>query len=314
METTATLDTLLSPEEVIIQLNKAYELMITQFSMGDLSRSFFRGSVNKYSYRIIATGIISTENIGTSTTFRNRIENPTDEDRKLLIEDAYKSLICQIYNYITFIPNYIKRAAERMEEIGKKEYTGLMQTKSGKSQVDNTKEDYQGEKNHYQWVRDDGINLGLSLDEITNTPESSEVKQFKAVLERTVNSNYPLGILGPAFVLQELSARRAEISSTSLALNMKRYSGIPNIENAVSTFEEHAKADVVDIRDLIERILVMTPDLGDFQGDFRSMITSANDVAVIYPTIYNNLPLPRFRDYLRTLSKESQNIVTHKNN
>ena len=96
------------------------------------------------------------------------------------------------------------------------------------------------ESGHDQWLADDLRALGVSNYELaTSTPlpaAAAYLTQFRAAAVGPC----PIGVWGIAYVLEGLG----ETIAGPIADNLRKFSGIANVDNAVSFFARHGEADV----------------------------------------------------------------------
>ncbi len=92
---------------------------------------------------------------------------------------------------------------------------------------------------HGDWIIADLQALGVPREPVVRAPPSGDSKGYTEWLKFVTTGDTPVALLGAAFTREYVAIRRAG----EAARNMVRYSGIPNIENAVSFLSGHADAD-----------------------------------------------------------------------
>lgn len=161
----------------------------------------------------------------------------------------YLNFLTQTYHYVINTPKTLSVVAHRLEGHRNPTYQMIR-----KRFLEHSKE----EKGHHFWILDDAKALGYAPDAIKNAVPSPAVCAYNAYSYFVATSNHPIGISGQAFILEGFSEKIGPIILNHLIERSK----IPNITDAVSFIEAHAKADVGHMASLrnILRIIVDEDD------------------------------------------------------
>jgi len=293
------------PEQTIELLEVEVNNMIACMRQNDLFRGFLDGSVDIEGYRRVAHKVVNNYGIELTPELEERINNPAREDIVALNTSAYTEWLPQVVNYIKHNPGFIRTAAQTMEELvgkGRHEYWIphhlLKNEKTGAELniIEACYIDTGEETGHHLYAAKDALALGVALDTVFGTPQNQAVQDYLSALDTAVRSDTPLGFEGAAYILTKWAAMRGNSSIHRMYHKLIERSGIPNIENAVSVWELHAKVDQHHIQDQTNEILATPLKYGDHQA----MVDMAQKIGRAYARIPRHLPLNSFAGHLRS--------------
>lgn len=146
-----------------------------------------------------------------------------------ILKDHYISWGKQTYLYVQETPPNLLKSARRMKRWGRKHaaVAELLLTKSAE------------EQRHHEWILSDLRVLGCSREEVEQATPCLAVQCYIATYRFHAEQGSPYAILGPAMILEVLSALRA----TKAAANLVMRSEIPGISNAISFISLHGQLD-----------------------------------------------------------------------
>ena len=204
------------------------------------------------------------DRLESDTPFKNLVDGKVDLD-------FYIRFLIQTYHYVRFTPYSLKLAADSLYGHPSPIYQSLRQR---------FKEHQADEEGHDQWVLNDLRNLGQDPGIVERVLPSDEVAAYNAYSKFVVKSSSPVAILGEAFMLEGISQRYG----TSMAQNLARRSGIPNVANAVSFLKGHGHTDQGHMAEL-RHVLELISD----EHDWESILLCAKVVSQLYAAMIDGL-------------------------
>jgi pyrroloquinoline quinone (PQQ) biosynthesis protein C len=181
----------------------------------------------------------------------------------------YKGLLVQVTKYVAESANLLGEAGRQLAE-REPELSRLLLQKAPE------------EAGHQNWAYNDLDAMGVSRDEADAVPRAPATDAYLA-FNKFIVREYPAGFLGTALVLETLSVARA----ATAARNLCRFSGIPNVENAVSFLESHGALDEGHVEELLS-LLEALP-----RGELLAQVQlCAEVVGFLHPSLI--VPFPQF--------------------
>lgn len=176
----------------------------------------------------------------------------------------YAAFLEQTYHYVRWTRPLLARAGERLTALGRS--PALAEVFHRKAAE---------ETGHERWALSDLHALGRGIRRMA---PSVAVQAYIAWNRFTVEAGNPLGFLGTAYVLEALSAGRAQRAVDNLLAR----SEIPRIHEAVTFLQGHAEADEHHIAEL-GAMLAEVPD----PADQEAIALSARITGAVYGGIFS---------------------------
>lgn len=161
-----------------------------------------------------------------------------------LPKQQYVAYLTQVVHQVRDSAPMLARAAERLEQLGRRRLAEIFLRKSGE------------ENGHDAWALEDLAALGVCREAALSSPRSSAVRAYGAWLRHCTEAA-PTAVLGLAFTLELFGSARA----ARAAENLVRRAPIENITAAVRFLRAHGAADEDHLRAFAEPFAEITdPD------------------------------------------------------
>ncbi|MGK4008179.1 iron-containing redox enzyme family protein [Sorangium sp. So ce1036] len=154
----------------------------------------------------------------------------------------YSSFLEQTYQYVRWTRPLCERCGVRLIEAGGGPLASLFLRKAAE------------ESGHEQWALDDLSALGHEPRAARRSALLPATRAYIAWNRCCAETGTPEAFLGTAYVLEALSARRADRTATHLVAR----SGIPGIEGAVRFLRGHGGADAAHMHELLSELAAVS--------------------------------------------------------
>lgn len=175
---------------------------------------------------------------------------------------VYVACLTQFYHHVGVTVRHLQTAAATLRRRG--EYAEIAASFRAHALE---------ERGHERLAALDLRALGVPASQLAGTRPSRAVAAYKAINEHIVSSAAAFAYVGPAFVLEYLSARAAGEAEA----NLRQKSGIPGIDGALRFLHVHSLADGEHVRAWLDCLsTVRSPE------DARTVLWAAETTARLF--------------------------------